>query len=103
MTSFCMGLISRKLYGFLLMFLTVFNLLCFTSFFSINQLPCLYAQFLILFHLTRGSLDQPSAAFVFGDFKVHHKDWLTYSGVTDRPGELCYNFCQMTQWCNLTF
>ena len=22
----------------------------------------------------------------------HHKDWLTYSGGTDRSGELCYNF-----------
>ena len=30
--------------------------------------------------------------FVFGDFNVHHKDWLTYSGGTDRPGELSYNF-----------
>ena len=30
--------------------------------------------------------------FVFGDFNVHHKDWLTYSGGNDRPGELCYNF-----------
>ena len=30
--------------------------------------------------------------FVFGDFNVHHTDWLTYSGGTDRPGELCYNF-----------
>ena len=30
--------------------------------------------------------------FVFGEFHVHHKDWLTYSGGTDRPGELCYNF-----------
>ena len=30
--------------------------------------------------------------FVFGDFNVQHKDWLTYSGGTDRPGELCYNF-----------
>ena len=31
--------------------------------------------------------------FVFGDFNVHHKDWLPYSGGTDhRPGELCYNF-----------
>ena len=29
---------------------------------------------------------------VFGDFKVHHKDWLTYSSGTDRPDELCYNF-----------
>ena len=35
---------------------------------------------------------KPSAnVFVFGDFNVHHKDWLTYSGGTDRPGELCYN------------
>ena len=30
--------------------------------------------------------------FVFNDFNVHHKDWLSYSGRTDRPGELCYNF-----------
>ena len=31
----------------------------------------------------------PSAnVFVFGDFNIHHKDWLTYSGKTDRPGEL---------------
>ena len=31
----------------------------------------------------------PSAnVFVFGDFNVHHKDWLTYSGGTDQPGEL---------------
>ena len=33
-----------------------------------------------------------SAVFVFGDFNVHHTDWLTYSGGTDQPGELCYNF-----------
>ena len=26
------------------------------------------------------------------NFNVHHKDWLTYSGGTDRPGEFCYNF-----------
>ena len=30
--------------------------------------------------------------FVFGDFDVLHKDWWTYSGETDRPGELWYNF-----------
>ena len=28
--------------------------------------------------------------FVFGDFNIHHKDWLTYSSGTDRPGELLY-------------
>ena len=38
-------------------------------------------------------LINPTAnVFVFGDFNVHHKDWLTYSSGTDRPGELCYNF-----------
>ena len=38
-------------------------------------------------------LINPSAnKFAFGDFNVHHKDWLTYSGWTDRPGKLCYNF-----------
>ena len=38
-------------------------------------------------------LINPSAnVFVFGDFNVHHKDWLTYFGGTDRPGELYYNF-----------
>ena len=43
----------------------------------------------------------PSAnVFVFGDFK----DWLTYSGGTDQPGELCYNFSisnDLTQMVNL--
>ena len=35
----------------------------------------------------------PSAdVFVFEDFNVHRKDWLTYSGGADRLGELCYNF-----------
>ena len=41
--------------------------------------------------------------FVFGDFKVHHKAWLTYSCGIDRPGELCYNFCisnDLTQMVN---
>ena len=38
------------------------------------------------------SLNPSANVFVFGDFNVHHKDWLTYSSATDRPGELCYNF-----------
>ena len=34
-------------------------------------------------------LINPSAnAFVFGDFNIHQKDWVTYSGRTDRPGDL---------------
>ena len=41
--------------------------------------------------------------FVFGDFNVYHKDWLTCSGGTDRPGELCYNYSisnDLTQMVN---
>ena len=38
------------------------------------------------------SINPSANVFVFGDFNVHHKDWLTYSGGTDRPRELCYNF-----------
>ena len=38
------------------------------------------------------SINPSANVFVFGDFNIYHKDWLTYSGGTDRPGELCYNF-----------
>ena len=38
------------------------------------------------------SINPSANVFVFGDFNVHHKDWLTYCSGTDRPGELCYNF-----------
>ena len=47
------------------------------------------------------SINPSANVFVFGDFNVHHKDWLTYSGGTDRPGELCYNFSNdLTQIVN---
>ena len=51
------------------------------------------------------SINPSANVFVFGDFNVHHKDWLTYSGGTDRSGELCYNFSisnNLTQMVNLT-
>ena len=38
------------------------------------------------------SINPSANVFLFGNFNVHHKDWLTYSDGTDRPGELCYNF-----------
>ena len=38
------------------------------------------------------SINPSANLFVFGDINVHHKDWLTYSSETDRPGKLCYNF-----------
>ena len=38
------------------------------------------------------SINPSTNVFVFRDFNVFHKDWLTYSGRTDRSGELCYIF-----------
>ena len=49
------------------------------------------------------SINPSANAFVFGDFNINHKDWLTYSGGTDRPSELCYNFSfsnDLTQMVN---
>ena len=38
------------------------------------------------------SINPSANVSAFGDFNVHHKDWLTYSGGIDRPVKLCYNF-----------
>ena len=49
------------------------------------------------------SINPSANVFVFGDFNVHHKDWLTYSSGTDRPCELCCNFSilnDLTQMIN---
>ena len=49
------------------------------------------------------SINPSTNVFVFRDFNLHHKDWLTYSGGTDRLGELCYNFSisnDLTQMVN---
>ena len=49
------------------------------------------------------SINPSANVFLFRDFSVHHKDWLTYYGGTDRPGELCYSFSisnDLTQMVN---
>ena len=75
-------------------------------FFFLYQSPSssLCTVFSISSNIDQILLINPSAnVFVFGDFNVHHKDWLTYSGGTDRPGELCYNFSisnDLTQMVN---
>ena len=49
------------------------------------------------------SINPSTNVFVFREFNVHHKDWLTYSGGTDRPGEFCYHFSisnDLTQMVN---
>ena len=46
----------------------------------------------MIVHAISSNIDEvlsinPSAnTYVFGDFDVNHKDWLTYSIGTDRPG-----------------
>ena len=75
---------------------------------SIYRSPSL--SLCMVFYSISSNIDEvlsinPSAnVFVFGDFNIHHKDWLTYSGGTDRSGEICYNFSitnDLTRW--LTF
>ena len=98
---FCRGLISRKLCIVLLMFSTSFN-------FTLSHFLFLYrspSSLCMVFYSISSNIDEilsinPSAnVFFFGDFNVHHKDELNYSGGTDRPGELCYN-CSV--WNGLT-
>ena len=86
--SFCTALIFKKICGFLLKFSTGF-----TSFSVLFLIPS-PSSICIVFDAISSNADKnlsinPSANdFVFGDFNVHHKDWLTYPGVTDRPGKL---------------
>ena len=41
------------------------------------------------------SINPSVNVFVFVDFNVHHKDWLTYSGGTNQPGKIIF-ISQMT-------
>ena len=72
---------------------------CFTSLSVLLLFPLLITFFLCtVFDSIPSKIDEvlsinPSVnVFVFGDFNVHHKNWFTYSGDTDRSGEVCYNF-----------
>ena len=94
-TAFCTRHISRKLYGFLFMFSTGFTTL---SVLLLFPLSITFFAFIYSFDSITSNIDEilsinPSAdVFIFGDFNVHYKDWLTYSGGTNTPGELCYLF-----------
>ena len=49
------------------------------------------------------SINPSANVFIFEDFNVQHKEWLTYSSGTNRPGKLCYNFSisnDLTQMVN---
>ena len=80
--------------------------MCLTFFPLIDHLFRLYERFLMVFdYISEALSTNPSDnVFVFGDFNIHHKDWFTYSGGTDRSGKLCYNFSisnDLTQLVNL--
>ena len=82
-TCFCMGLISRKLCSFLLIFSTGFTSLSVLLLFLYRS-PAL--SFCTVFD---SNVLIPSAnVFVFGGFNVLHKDWHIYSGGADWPGDL---------------
>ena len=50
------------------------------------------------------SMNLSANVFVFGDFNVHHKDWLTYSGGTDRlVNSVIISLSQMILLRYLTF
>ena len=75
-------------------------------FFLYQSPPSLYK----IFYSTSSNIDEillinPSAnVFVFGDFKVHHKDWITYSGGTDKSDELLQFFLKtLLRWLRFLF
>ena len=81
----------RKLCRLLFVFSTGFTSL---SVLLLFPLSITFFSFVHGFNSVSSNIDEvlsiiPSAVFVFGDFNVHHKDWLTYSSGSD---ELCYNF-----------
>ena len=110
--SFCLGRISRKPREFLFMSSTGFTTFsALLLFFSLSITLCV---FLYIFYAISSNIDEarsvrPSVnVFVFGDFNVHHRDWLNSF---DRTVKLCYNFLnisnviitQMTLFRRLTF
>ena len=90
-TSFCTGLISRKLCRYLRFRMALPHSLSY--FFFLYRSPSSITFFVSI----SSNIDEvisinPSAnEFISEDLNVHHQDWLTYSGGTGRPGELCYN------------
>ena len=95
------------LYKTLQILIYVFDWLYFTHFFFLYRSPS--SALCTVFDSISSNIDEvlsinPSAnVFVFGDFNVHHHDWLTYSSGTNRTGELCYNFSisnDLTQMVN---
>ena len=80
-TSFCMEPIFRKLSGFILRFSNGFTSLMSYFFFSVSITFCVFMHgfwsYLFLHIDEVLSINLSANVFVFGDFNIHHKDWLT--------------------------
>ena len=86
--------LENSLDSYLCFQLTLFHSVSY--FFFLYQLLSL-SLYMVFYYISSKTdevlLINPSTnVFVFGDFNAHQKDWLTYSGETDRLGKLCYNF-----------
>lgn len=43
--------------------------------------------------------ESPSARFpIFGDFTIHHKEWLIHSNKNDEEGRYCWDFSVASNW-----
>ena len=84
--------LKKTLQILLYVFIWLYFIQCLTSFSLFDHLLFLYAWFLI-FEDVQSNIDQvlsinPSInVFTFGEFNIHHKEWLIYFGRTDRPGQ----------------
>ena len=98
-TSIYTGLICREHNKFLCFWLALLHS---ETYFFLYWPPS--SSLCMVFYSFSSKIDEvfsisPSAEFVFGNFNIHHKDWLTYSGGNDRSDELCYNF-SMSSYLN---
>ena len=72
---------------------------CLTSFSCINHLLCLWIFDTIPSHIDEVfSINLSTNVVVFGNFNVHHRAYLTYSGRTDGPNKPFYNLTQMVNF-----
>ena len=108
-TSFCVILISWYLYCKTLQVLTYIfclDLLHLVPFFLFlhrsSSLPLCTVFHFLLSNIDEVLLIKPFAnVFVFGDFNAYHKDWLAYSGGTDRSGGIWNDVTQMVNFLTL--
>ena len=105
----CMGLIPGKLCRFLCFQLALLHWVSYFVFLYQSPSSSPSSSLCMVFGSISSNIDEvlsmksSANVFVFEDFNVHYKDWLTCSGGTDWPGELCYNFSisgDLTQMVN---